>query len=633
MTTTESIIDQSNQADLLILSTAGSVDDGKSTLIGRLLRDCKGIYEDQLEAVQRDSSRLNRDLDLALLTDGLKAEREQGITIDVAYRYFSTPKRRFIIADTPGHEQYTRNMVTGASNANLAIVLVDARQGMLTQSRRHGFIASLLGIPHIAVCVNKMDLVDFSEEIFEQIKSDFTNYAAKLRIPDLHFFPISALEGDNVVEESERTPWYHGASLLHFLETVHVGGDRNLIDFRFPVQYVNRPHLNFRGYCGTVSSGVVRKGDEIAILPSGKTSRVASIHIFESELDYAFAPQAVTLCLEDEIDIIRGDMFTHVGNQAQVSTELESMLVWMSDEPLKLNKTYLMMQGSQTLRSKVFRLVYRLDPNDLHRHEDSQLELNEIGRVQLQTFQPIAFDSYRKNRSTGSFILVDPNDNGTVGAGMIIERPKPPEKLKPDSTPKSANIRREMHDVSPEERGRILKQKACTVWLTGLSGSGKSTIGRALEKQLLDRGHVAYLLDGDNIRYGISRDLGFSAADREENIRRIAEVANLFNNAGIIAITSFISPYRASRIAAAEVVGRGRFMEVHVSTPLEVCESRDPKGLYKKVRAGEIENFTGISDPYEPPTTPQLELPTQKLSLEACIQKIIEQLEKHGFLF
>jgi len=621
MESASSIIEKSNRADLLIISTAGSVDDGKSTLIGRLLSDCKAVYEDQLQAAEKASKRLNRDeVDLALLTDGLKAEREQGITIDVAYRYFSTPKRRFIIADTPGHEQYTRNMVTGASNANLAIVLIDARHGVLTQSKRHGFIASLLGIPHVAVCINKMDLVDFSEDVFEQIRQDFSDFSAKLKIPDLHFFPISALNGDNVVEPSEQTPWYNGPALLEFLESVHIAGDRNLIDLRFPVQWVNRPNQDFRGFSGTIDSGIVRVGDEVSVLPSGKTTKVKSIHTYTGELEMAFAPQAVTLCLEDEVDTSRGDMIVHLGNQAKVRSSIESMLVWMDEAPMKIGHPYLIKSGTQTVKATIERLRYRLDPNNLHRDDAPELGLNDIGRVSIECHRPLIFDAYSKNRRTGSFIIIDPATYSTVGAGMILDRQSGADESSTEK-PKSKNIRREQSEVTAQQRSALLGQKACTIWLTGLSGSGKSTIGKVLESALIEAGRPVYLLDGDNIRHGISRDLGFSQADRDENIRRISHVAKLFNEAGVIVITSFISPYRASRIEAASIVGRERFFEMYVSTPLDVCETRDPKGLYKKVRAGEIPNFTGVTDPYEAPADPCVSLPTHELDLSACVDR------------
>lgn len=628
------LLEQNRDSDLLRFTTAGSVDDGKSTLIGRLLNDCKCIYEDHLEAVQKDSKKLNREeVDLALLTDGLKAEREQGITIDVAYRYFSTPKRRFIIADTPGHEQYTRNMATGASTANLAIVLIDARHGVLTQSKRHAFIASLFGIPHVLVAINKMDLVDYSEEVYEKIRKDFENFSAKLDIKDLVYIPISALRGDNVVEMSANMPWYKGGSLLRHLETVHIGSDRNLIDFRFPVQYVNRPNLDFRGFCGIVASGVVRVGDEIKAMPSGKTSKVKSIVTFDGDQDYAFPPQSVTICLEDEIDISRGDMIVHPRNMPRLDRNVEAMLVWMSEVPFTVNTPYIIKNTTNMVRGAFTGLQYRVDPNELHRVNTDTLELNHIGRVTLELFKPLICDEYARNRATGGFIVIDPMTNATLGAGMIIHRARGHAEVDADGASHvSRNITMEGSLVTPELRARILGQKPATVWLTGLSGSGKSTIARELERVLSEAGHACYVLDGDNIRHGLNRDLGFSAEDRTENIRRIAEVARLFNEAGIIVITSFISPYRADRGGAREIVGSAAFLEIFIDTPIAVCEERDPKGLYKKVRAGEIGSFTGITAPYEEPEYPELVLNTADLQVEESVSRIVKELKNRGMI-
>ena len=638
MTTTnvDEFLTRNREADLLRLTTAGSVDDGKSTLIGRLLNDCHGIYEDQLAAVHRDSKRLNREeVDLALLTDGLKAEREQGITIDVAYRYFSTPRRRFIIADTPGHEQYTRNMATGASTANLAIILIDARNGVLTQSKRHGFIASLLGIPHVLVAINKMDLVDYSREVYENIRETYSDFVSKLGFRDLVFIPISALRGDNVTERSPKMPWYDGTSVLAHLENVEISGDRNLIDFRFPVQYVNRPHLDFRGFCGTVASGVVRKGDEIVALPSGKTSRVKSIVTMDGELDYAFPPQSITICLEDEIDISRGDMLVHPGNLPNVERDIEAMLVWMSETPLRENVPYVVKHTTSNVRGTVSQIHYRVDPNDLHRQPTHGLQINEIGRISLDLFKPIACDEYARNRATGSFILIDPMTNATMAGGMIIERRRhrPRPDTRSGAAPVSHNLTRENTLVSDEDRARILCQNPATIWLTGLSGSGKSTIAKALEKALIDQGQSCFILDGDNLRQGLNRDLGFSAEDRTENIRRVAEVARLLNDAGLIVITSFISPYREDRDGARRIVGEDRFIEVFVDAPLEVCEQRDPKGLYRKARAGEIVEFTGITAPYEEPERPELHLDTSRDSGDRCVQTILGALRDRGILY
>jgi len=624
---------QNQEADLLRISTAGSVDDGKSTLIGRLLSDCKSIYEDQLAAVKKDSRRLNREgVDLALLLDGLKAEREQGITIDVAYRYFSTPKRRFIIADTPGHQQYTRNMATGASNADLAIVLIDARNGVLTQSRRHGFIAALLGIRHMVVAVNKMDLVGYDEEVFTRICSEYADFAARLSIPDLTYIPISALHGDNVVRRSRRMPWYKGLPLLSHLENVQTAGDRNLVDLRFPIQYVNRPNLAFRGYCGTVASGIVRVGDEVMALPSRKISRVKSIVTYDGNLNYAFPPQAITLCLEDELDISRGDLLVHPKNVPHLERNAEAMLIWMSEHPLETNRPYLVRHSTLVVRTVFTELLYRVNPDGLHREPADRLALNDIGRVSVEFFRPVPFDEYTRNRATGAFIVIDPATNATVGAGMIIERGRPLRRSAMAAIPSSRHVVPERSFVSSLEREKLLRQKAATVWLTGLSGAGKSTIARTLEKRLIDAGHLCFALDGDNVRHGLNRDLGFTAEERSENIRRVAEVARLMNEAGLLIVTAFISPYREDRENARSIIGPDRFLEVFLDAPLEVCEQRDPKGLYGRARSGVIESFTGISAPYEPPENPDLVLPTDRLSVEQSVQKILDLLYARGIL-
>jgi bifunctional enzyme CysN/CysC len=625
----QTFLRQNQEADLLRFSTAGSVDDGKSTLIGRLLHDCKSIYDDQLAALTRDSARLNREeVDLALVTDGLKSEREQGITIDVAYRYFSTPRRRFIIADTPGHEQYTRNMATGASTASLAIVLIDARNGVLTQSRRHGFIASLLGIPHVIVCVNKMDLVDYSQSVYERIRQEYTDFTARLRIPDILYIPISALRGDNVVDRSARMPWYDGPTLLQHLETVETAGDRNLVDLRFPVQLVNRPNLDFRGFCGTVASGVVRTGDTVTVVSSGRRTRVAAIHTFDGNLPLAFAGQSVTLQLEDEIDIGRGDMLCHPANMPRATRTAEAMVVWMQETPLRPGVTYVIKHTTQSVRGAVARLHYRVDPDSLRRADVPQLGLNDIGRVTLETFKPLFWDPYEHNRATGAFIFIDPLTNATAGVGMLVDRIVQRE----ESAPASRNITRETSLVTPDQREALLRQKPATLWMTGLSGSGKSSIARALEKRLADTGHAAFVLDGDNVRHGLNRDLGFSAEDRTENIRRVAEVCRLFNEAGLLVLTSFISPYRRDREQARGVVGDERFLEVFVDAPLAVCEQRDPKGLYKKARSGEIASFTGVSAPYEAPERPDLRIDTSTCSVDAAVDAILAELTRRGWL-
>ncbi|MDI6827256.1 MAG: sulfate adenylyltransferase subunit CysN [Armatimonadota bacterium] len=626
MKTLEDFIKQAQEIELLRFTTAGSVDDGKSTLIGRLLHDAKCIYEDHLAALHSDSRRAGREgVDFALLTDGLRAEREQGITIDVAYRHFATPRRRFIIADTPGHEQYTRNMVTGASTADLAVILIDAQNGVTIQSKRHGFIASLLGIPHITIAVNKMDLVGYSQNSFESIAREYAEFASKLQARDLEFIPISALHGDNVVHRSTNMPWYDGAPLLSHLETVHIASDRNLIDFRFPVQYVLRPSGSFRGYCGTVASGVARIGDEVMALPSGKTSRIARIIYDGKDVEYAFPPQPITLCLEDELDISRGDMLAHPANLPWVAHELEAMLIWMHEEPLHLGRQYLIKHTTNLARGRFTELKYIIDPSTLHRQSARRLSLNEIGRISMQLFRPILCDEYQRNRQTGGFIVIDPQTNFTVGAGLIIDR------LHRYEAPER-HITRHTGFVGVEDRSRVLGQRPATIWLTGLSGSGKSTLAYALEKRLIEEGRACFVLDGDNIRQGLNRDLGFSPEDRAENIRRVAEVAKLFNDAGLIVITSFISPFRKDRANAQEIIGDDRFIEVYVDAPLGVCEARDPKGLYAKARAGEIPDFTGISSPYEPPESPDLHLRTDQLSIDEAVRAIVTLLEEKDIL-
>jgi bifunctional enzyme CysN/CysC len=584
---------------LLRIATAGSVDDGKSTLIGRLLYDSKTIFTDQLAAVERTSRERGDDTpNLALLTDGLRAEREQGITIDVAYRYFATPRRKFVIADTPGHLQYTRNMVTGASTADLALILVDARKGVLEQSRRHAFIASLLGIPHLVVCVNKMDLVGWSKDRFEEIREEFRRFSMKLDVHDLSFVPMSALHGDNVVNRSTEMTWYEGSSLLHHLEEVHVASDQNLIDARFPVQYVIRPHQDFRGYAGTVSGGVFKPGDEVAVLPSGFTSTVERIWGPGGEpVQEAFPPQAVTIELADHVDVSRGDLICRPNNRPHVGQDVDAMVCWLTEQSsLKPGAKYTVKHTTQAVRGSVRELDYRLDINTLHRDEAAEtLSLNEIGRIRLHTQQPLLFDPYKRNRGTGSFILIDEATNNTVAAGMVI-----------GPRVQSSNVVWHSPAVTRDQRAT----RGLTIWLTGLSGSGKSTVAVELERRLVAAGRPAYLLDGDNLRHGLNADLGFSAADRSENVRRTGAVARLFADAGTVAIVSLISPYRADReaVRAAHEEAGLEFVEVFVDTPLDVCESRDPKGMYARARAGEIRGFTGVDDPYETPERAELVL-------------------------
>ncbi|MEM1355731.1 MAG: sulfate adenylyltransferase subunit CysN [Planctomycetota bacterium] len=628
---------QHENKELLRFLTCGSVDDGKSTLIGRLLYDSKMVYEDQLAAVTTDSKRFGTTggaFDPALLTDGLKAEREQGITIDVAYRYFSTAKRKFIIADTPGHEQYTRNMATGASTADLAIILIDARYGVQTQTRRHSFIASLLGIRHVVVAINKMDLIDFSEAKYDAIVRDYTEFAGKLELPDVRFVPMSALNGDNVVNLSEQTPWYNGGTLMHILENVHIASDKNLIDFRFPVQFVSRPNLDFRGFCGTVASGIVRPGDELMALPSQKRSKVARIVTMDGDQDEAFSGQAPTIVLEDEIDVSRGDMLVHPNNLPKVDQGFDAMLVWMSETPMKPGKQYWVKQATNQTNAVISDLRYRMDVNTLHRElEADQLELNEIGRVSVELAKPLAFDPYRKNRATGSFIVIDKLTNITVGSGMILDRGSDSATSARRAIAQSKGTEVRCHDslIKPEERAGRLGQKPATVWLTGLTGSGKSAIAYALERRLFDEGKGAIVLDGRNARLGLSADLQYTQADRRENLRRAAEVARLFNDAGQIAITAFLSPSAEDRQLAAQIIGGDRYLEVYCDAPYEVCKQRAGTDEVKKIE-GEIAAFSDMAAPYEPPTDAALVLKTDEATVEQNVQRVIDLMEDRGLL-
>jgi len=630
----DAYLKQHEQKELLRFLTCGSVDDGKSTLIGKLLYETKMIYEDQLAAIQRDSAThgtTGGDFDPALLTDGLKAEREQGITIDVAYRYFSTAKRKFIIADCPGHEQYTRNMATGASTCDLAIILIDARHGVMTQTKRHSFIVSLLGIKHVLVAVNKMDLVGYSEEVFERIKNDYRDFAARLDMVDQHFIPLSALKGDNLVEKSENMPWYDGGTVMHHLENVHIASDRNLIDFRFPVQFVNRPNLDFRGFCGTIASGRIRKGETVMALPSRKTSKVKSIVTYDGELEEAFAPQSVTLTLTDEIDVSRGEMLVRPDNVPTMADALESTIVWMTDEPLVPGKQYWFKQASKVAAGSVSNLRYRIDVNTLHRQESEQLGLNEIGRCQVRLNQPIAFDGYRQNKGTGAFIVIDRVTNVTVGAGMILDR-STADAQEHWEDQSSASPQAEQSAVSVAERAGRFGQKPATVLLTGLTGAGKSTLAYAVERKLFDMGHAVCVVDGQNMRQGISRDLGFSPTERSENIRRGAEAARMMNDAGLICLAALLAPDESVRQKAAEVIGRDRFLLVHLDAPIEVCRQRDADGLYAKADEGVIANFPGVSAPYEPPASPDLVLHTAETSVDACVKQIVDLLTKRSVL-
>jgi bifunctional enzyme CysN/CysC len=625
-------------SDLLRLTTAGSVDDGKSTLIGRLLFDTKSIFEDQLAALEGVSRRTGDDrVNLALLTDGLRAEREQRITIDVAYRYFSTPRRKFIIADTPGHEQYTRNMVTGASTAHLAVVLIDARKGVLTQSRRHAFISSLLGIPHMVVAVNKMDLVGWSRDAFDGITAEFREFAAKLAVRDVVFIPISALEGDNVVRRSERTGWYQGPSLLHHLETVNIFADRNLIDFRFPVQYVIRPDQDFRGFAGEAVSGTIAAGEEVLALPSGRSTRVKEILHVGKTAERGSAGEPLVIRLEDELDVSRGDMIVRKRNLPQVGRRLEAMLCWMSERPLEVGRPVLLRHTTRTIKAYVTNVLYRIDIDTLHRGPAQALGLNEIGRVEVETADPLFFDPYSVNRSTGAFVLIDPFTNGTIAAGLIRGGVQTPEDLlradgAGDERRASPDVRWEAAALTREEREARNGHGAAVVWFTGLSGSGKSTLARAVERLLFGSGCQTVLLDGDRLRHGLSGDLAFSPEDRVENIRRAAEVARLFFEQGSIVLCAFVSPYERDRQRARRLIPEGRFFEVYVSCDVDECRRRDPKGLYARADRGEIAGLTGVSAPYEAPADPELVAPTDESEVEELTDRVVAMLRASGVI-
>lgn len=623
--------------DMLRFSTAGSVDDGKSTLIGRLLYDTKSIFEDQLEAIEEASNRRGEEyVDLALLTDGLRAEREQRITIDVAYRYFATPRRKFIIADTPGHIQYTRNMVTGASTAELAIILVDARKGVLTQSKRHAFISSLLQIPHLVVAINKMDLVDYSEEIYEKIVADFQDFAQKLEVDDITFIPISALKGDNIVNKSANMPWYNGPTLLHNLEHANVGAERNLVDFRYPVQYVLRPNWEYRGFAGRISSGTVRVGDEIVILPSRKISTVKTIDTPDGlSVEEASAGESTVITLTDEVDVSRGDMIVRRNNLPNVGNVVVAFVCWMHDVPVEAGKQYIIQHTTKSVPCFVSAINYRIDVDTLHREQASQLALNEIGRVEIVASQPLAFDPYRMNHETGSFILIDPASNVTVGAGMIRGASSTVLESTGEEasrTTVSRDVEWRPYNVPREDREIRNGHKGAVIWLTGFSGSGKSTIAAALEKRLYSERAHTMLLDGDQLRHGLNGDLAFTAADRQENIRRVAHVARLFFEHGDLTVCTFISPFEKDRAFARSLIPDGRFIEVFVDTDIEVCKRRDPKGLYQKAAEGQIPNFTGISSPYEKPSNPEITIVTANKTVDESVEEIVSYLKYIGIL-
>ena len=606
----ESFLNQDQKKDLLRLLTAGSVDDGKSTLIGRLLFDSKKLYEDHLQALERDSKRVGHageEIDYALLLDGLKAEREQGITIDVAYRYFSTNKRKFIIADTPGHEQYTRNMVTGASTANLAIILIDARKGVITQTKRHSFLVSLLGIKHVVLAVNKMDLVGYSKEVFDSICSDYRNFITGLDIPDVNFIPLSALKGDNVVDVSTKMPWYHGESLLEFLENVHVSSDRNFHDLRFPVQYVLRPTLDFRGFSARVTSGVIKKGDVVKVLPSGKASRVTSIVTYDGECEYAFPPQSVTVTLEDEIDISRGDMLVHTDNLPRIERHFEAMLVWMDEKSMSPETQFYFKQTSNTTKARIDQIKYKIDVNTLAKSEIDRFVLNEIGRVVITTNKPVFFDSYQKNHGTGSFVLIDPVTNNTCAVGMILDELKDKDLPSKITLMDKEKIERGECLINKKDRELVYNQAGTTLWITGLHGSGKNHLAYTLEKRLFDEGAVVVLLDGSTIRSGLSRELDHSPADRAEHLRRVAHVARILNDQGIIAICSFISPDENIRNQVAEIVGKERFKLIYMDADVDFSR-KNRLELWEQADRGVIENMPGLDAVFEVPVSPELTL-------------------------
>jgi bifunctional enzyme CysN/CysC len=620
----EAYLHAQEQKSMLRFITCGSVDDGKSTLIGRLLYDSKMIFEDQLSALESDSKKLGTqgdEIDFALLVDGLAAEREQGITIDVAYRFFSTDKRKFIVADTPGHEQYTRNMATGASTADLAILLIDARQGILVQTRRHSFIASLLGIKNIVLAVNKMDLVDYSQKVLTEIDQEYREFAKDFGFREIMTIPVSALKGDNILNASENMPWYEGPTLMHHLENVPVGDARQSADFRLPVQWVNRPNLDFRGFSGTIAAGTVRVGDRVKALPNAKESTVKSIVTFDGDLDYAVAGEAITLCLEDEIDISRGDVIAGKDSPPEVADQFEAKIIWMHDEPLLPGRPYLFKTANKLVPGLVTDLKHKVNVNTMEHTAAKTLELNEIGICNIGLDSRIAFDPYGKNREIGSFIIIDRITNNTVGVGMIDFALR-----------RASNIHWQALDVDKAARADMKLQRPAVLWFTGLSGSGKSTIANVVEKRLFARGRHTYILDGDNVRHGLNQDLGFTDADRVENIRRVGEVAKLMVDSGLMVMTSFISPFKAERRMVHDLLDDGEFIEVYVDTPFDVCAERDPKGLYKKAKAGELKNFTGLDSPYEAPERADIHVSTDTLSAEDCADTIIQYLEDNGYL-
>jgi bifunctional enzyme CysN/CysC len=626
-------LEQHERKELLRFITCGSVDDGKSTLIGRLLYDSKMIYEDQLAQLENESKvhgTTGGKFDPALVTDGLRAEREQGITIDVAYRYFSTAKRKFIIADTPGHEQYTRNMATGASTADLAIILIDARHGVLTQTKRHSFIVSLLGIRHVVVTINKMDLVNYSQERFEQICDDYKQFVSRLDLPDLHFIPLAALHGENVVDQSPNMPWYKGSTLMSFLESVYIGSDRNLEDFRLPIQYVNRPNLDFRGFCGTIASGILRKGDQIMVMPSKRVSKVKRIVTQDGDFDEAFCPQSITVVLEDEVDCSRGDMIVRPGNIPKSTNQFDATIVWLNADPLLPGKTYLFKHTTQTIPGQIDSLRYKVDVNTLHRSPAPDLQLNEIGRCSITLSQSVYFDAYKRNRSTGSFIIIDRLTNATVGAGMITERDAAKTKAAWEATENEATSSESMSEVSQQERSARFGQSPATVLFTGLTGTGKSTIARAVERALFDAGRAVMVLDGEKMRSGVNQDLGYSVEDRSENLRRSGHIARIINDAGLICLAAFVAPSESIRARVAELVGKDRFLVVHLVADEEIRKARDIKGHYAKAEAGVLPNFPGVSALYEAPQQADLVVDSGKQTIQECVDQVLKLLVERG---
>ncbi|MAF63545.1 MULTISPECIES: sulfate adenylyltransferase subunit CysN [Pseudomonadota] len=612
-------LDKHQHKTMLRFITCGSVDDGKSTLIGRLLYDSKMIFEDQLAALEADSKRVGtqgQEIDFALLVDGLAAEREQGITIDVAYRFFSTEKRKFIVADTPGHEQYTRNMVTGASTADLAVILIDARKGVLTQTRRHSYLAHLIGIRHIVLAVNKMDLIGYSQARFDEIVAEYREFAASIGIGDFVAMPISGFKGDNITAPSPNTPWYSGPSLVEHLETVEVDSATDQAKpFRMPVQWVNRPNLDFRGFSGLIAGGTVKPGDAVRVLPSGKTSTVSRIVTLDGDLDGAVAGQSVTICLADEIDCSRGDVIATADQPPQAADQFEATIVWMDDDAMLVGRSYWLKLGTQTVSVTVQQPKYTVNVNTLEHLACKTLELNAIGVAEIATDKPLVFEPYAESRTLGGFILIDKLTNRTVGAGMLHFALR-----------RAQNVHWQATDITREVHASLKNQKPKVLWFTGLSGSGKSTIANEVEKRLNLMNRHTFLLDGDNVRHGLNRDLGFTEADRIENIRRVGEVAKLMADAGLIVLTAFISPFRAEREMVRKMLPEGEFVEIFVDTPLEVAEARDVKGLYKKARSGTLKNFTGIDSPYEPPEDPDIRVNTVEMTPEEAAEHIVRQL-------